>query len=136
MVSFIDEHRSQYGVEPICQQLPIAPSVYYEAKARQVDPARLPARVRREAALCEQIRQVHQANFSVYGARMVWRQLQQDNVITARCTVERLMRRLGLQGVIRGRRCRTTIAEDTASLPSDRVGRNFTAERTQSAVVG
>ena len=129
MVSFIDEHRAQYGVEPICQQLPIAPSVYYEAKARQVDPARLPARCRRDAEVSEQIARVHRANFSVYGARKVWRQLRRDNVITARCTVERLMRRLGLQGVIRGRRCRTTLADDSAALPSDRVERNFTAER-------
>jgi putative transposase len=129
MVSFIDEYRSQYGVEPICQQLPIAPSVYYEAKARQADPARLPATDRRYATLIEQIRQVHRANFGVYGARKVWRQLRRDNVIAARCTVERLMRRLGLQGVLRGRRCRTTIADDTASLPSDRVERNFTAAR-------
>jgi putative transposase len=65
MVSFIDEHRSQYGVEPICQQLPIAPSVYYEAKARQAAPARLPTRVRRDATLSEHIRQVHRASFGV-----------------------------------------------------------------------
>jgi transposase InsO family protein len=129
MVSFIDQHRSQYGVEPICKELPIAPSVYYEAKARQADSARLPARIRRDAVLSEQIRQVHRANFGVYGARKVWRQLRRDNVITARCTVERLMRGLGLQGVIRGKRCRTTVADDAASLPSDRVERNFSAKR-------
>jgi transposase InsO family protein len=129
MVSFIDAHRAQYGVEPICKELPIAPSVYFEARARQADPARLPARARRDAALSEQIQHVHSAHFGVYGARKVWRQLQRDNVVAARCTVERLMRRLGLQGVIRGRRCRTTIADDGAALPSDRVERKFIAER-------
>jgi transposase InsO family protein len=129
MVSFIDEHRAQYGVESICEQLPIAPSVYYEAKARQSDPALVPARIRRDAVLVGEIERVHKANFDVYGARKVWRQLRRDNVIAARCTVERLMRRMGLQGVIRGRRCRTTIADDSAALPGDLVERNFKAQR-------
>jgi len=111
MVSFIDEHRAQYGVEPICRELPIAPSVYYEAKARQTDPSLLPARSRRDAELVGEIERVHKANFRVYGARKVWRQLRRENVVAARCTVERLMRRMGLQGVVRGRRCRTTIAD-------------------------
>ena len=129
MVSFIDEHRAQYGVEPICRELPIAPSVYYEAKARQADPSLLPARSRRDAELVGQIERVHKANFRVYGARKVWRQLQRENVVAARCTVERLMRRMGLQGVVRGRRCRTTIADDSAALPGDLVKRDFRAER-------
>jgi putative transposase len=129
MVSFIDEHRAQYGVEPICRELPIAPSVYYEAKARQADPFLLPARSRRDAELAGQIERVHEANFRVYGARKVWRQLQRENVVAARCTVERLMRRMGLQGVVRGRRCRTTIANDSATLPGDLVKRDFRAER-------
>jgi len=129
MVSFIDEHRAQYGVEPICRELPIAPSVYYEAKARQADPSLLPARSRRDAELVGQIERVHKANFRVYGARKVWRQLQRENVVAARCTVERLMRRMGLQGVVRGRRCRTTIADDSATLPGDLVKRDFRAER-------
>jgi transposase InsO family protein len=129
MVSFIDAHRDQYGVEPICRELPIAPSVYYEAKARQADPSLLPARSRRDAELVGQIERVHKANFRVYGARKVWRQLHRENVVAARCTVERLMRRMGLQGVVRGRRCRTTVADDGAALPSDLVKRNFRAER-------
>jgi putative transposase len=129
MVSFIDEHRAQYGVEPICRELPIAPSVYYEAKARQADPSLLPARSRRDAELVGEIERVHEANFQVYGARKVWRQLRRENVVAARCTVERLMRRMGLQGVVRGRRCRTTIADDSAALPSDLVKRDFRAER-------
>jgi transposase InsO family protein len=129
MVSFIDEHRAQYGVEPICQQMPIAPSVYYEAKARQADPSLLPARSRRDAELVGQIERVYKANFRVYGARKVWRQLGRENVVAARCTVERLMRRMGLQGVVRGRRCRTTIADANAVLPGDLVKRDFRAER-------
>lgn len=129
MVSFIDAHRQQYGVEPICRELPIAPSVYYEAKARQADPSLLPARSRRDAQLVAEIERVHKANFRVYGARKVWRQLGRENVIVARCTVERLMRQMGLQGVVRGRRCRTTVADDGAKLPGDLVERNFKAQR-------
>ena len=129
MVSFIDAHRAQYGVEPICRELPIAPSVYYEAKARQADPSLLPARSRRDAELVGQIERVHKANFRVYGARKVWRQLGRENVVAARCTVERLMRRMGLQGVVRGRRCRTTIADASAALPGDLVKRDFRAGR-------
>jgi putative transposase len=129
MVSFIDAHRQEYGVEPICRELPIAPSVYYEAKARQADPSLLPARSRRDAELVGEIERVHKANFRVYGARKVWRQLQRENVNIARCTVERLMRRAGLQGVVRGRRCRTTMADTSVALPGDRVERNFKAQR-------
>jgi transposase InsO family protein len=129
MVQFIDQHRSEYGVEPICAQLPIAPSTYYECKARQADPARLPERVRRDAELGREIRRVHEANFRVYGARKVWRQLGRENVVAARCTVERLMKSLGLRGVVRGRRCRTTIADDAAERPLDRVNRQFKASR-------
>ena len=129
MVAFIDAHRAAYGVEPICTQLPIAPAVYYEAKARQADPARLPARVRRDRALVGEIERVYEANFRVYGARKVWRQLRREDVIAARCTIERLMRQRRLQGVVRGRRCRTTIADDSAAQPGDLVQRNFKAER-------
>jgi transposase InsO family protein len=129
MVSFIDEHRAQYGVEPICEQLPIAPSVYYEAKARQADPSLLPARCRRDAEIVGEIERVHKANFEVYGVRKMWRQLRREKVIVARCTVERLMRRMGLQGVVRGRRCRTTIADGSVALPGDLVERNFKADR-------
>ncbi len=128
MASFIDEHRAQYGVEPICEQLPIAPSVYYEFKARQAHPERCSARSRRHTVLAGQIRRVHESNFKVYGARKVWRQLRRENVAVARCTVERLMRSLSLQGVVRGRRCRTTIA-DRAQRPADLVNRHFKAQR-------
>jgi len=129
MVSFIDEHRAEYGVESICAQLPIAPSMYYEHKARQADPERLPPRLRRERALAPEIRRVHEENFRVYGARKVWRQLGREGQVVARCTVERLMRAQGLRGVVRGRKCRTTIPDDSAARPLDRVNRQFQASR-------
>jgi transposase InsO family protein len=127
MVSFIDAHRDVYGVEPICAQLPIAPSQYYAHKAREADPERRPPRLRRDEALLSQIRRVHEENFGVYGARKVWRQLDREQIVVARCTVERLMRSLGLQGVVRGRKCRTTIADDNAERPLDHVNRQFEA---------
>lgn len=129
MVSFIDAHRELYGVEPICKQLPIAPSLYYEHKARQADPRRLPPRLRRDQVLMPEIQRVYEENFSAYGARKVWRQLGREDIVAARCTVERLMRSLGLQGVVRGRKCRTTIADDRAERPLDRVNRQFVATR-------
>jgi putative transposase len=129
MISFIDQHRSEYGVEPICAQLPIAPSTYYEHKAREAEPERAPPRVRRDVELSSDIRRIYEENFQVYGARKVWRQLGREQVTVARCTVERLMRSLGLQGVMRGRKRRTTISEEKAFLPVDRVKRQFTAKR-------
>ena len=104
MLAFIDAHRAEYGVEPICKQLPIAPSTYYEHKSRRADPSRLPPRVQRDAQLCGSIQRVWEENFRVYGARKVWRQLRREGVPVARCTVERLMRRAGLCGVVRGRK--------------------------------
>ena len=129
MVSFIDTHRAEYGVESICAQLPIAPSQYYEHKAREAEPARLPPRLQRDRALAPEIHRVYEENFHVYGARKVWRELGREDFIVARCTVERLMRSLGLQGVVRGRKCRTTIADDSAERPLDRVNQQFQATR-------
>ena len=129
MVSFIDAHRAVYGVESICAELPIAPSQYYEHKAWEADPARLPPRRQRDRTLVPEIRRVHEENFGVYGARKVWRQLGREGNEVARCTVERLMRSLGLQGVVRGRKRRTTIADDSAQRPLDRVNRQFQASR-------
>jgi len=130
MVTFIDDHREVYGVEPICRVLPIAPSTYYEQKARQVDPARLPQRLIREAGLREEIERVWKENRSVYGARKVWLQLRREGLLMARCTVERLMRQMGLRGVVRGRRYQaTTIVDEAAQRPADLVQRNFTADR-------
>jgi transposase InsO family protein len=129
MVAFIDAHRGAYGVEPICRQLPIAPSQYYAHKAGEADPGRLPVRVRRERALIPEIERIHREHFGVYGARKLWRQLGREDFIVARCTVERLMRSLGLRGVVRGRKCRTTIADEHFEPPRDRVNRQFAAAR-------
>jgi len=129
MMSFVDEHREAYGVEPICAMLPIAPSTYYEQKARQADPSRLPERARRDSVLCEEIERVWNENRRIYGARKVWRQLQREDIEVARCTVERLMRRLGIAGAVRGRKHRTTIPAEVAARPADLVQRDFTATR-------
>ena len=129
MVGFIDAHRETYGVEPICAVLPIAPSTYYEQKARQADPRRQPARVQREARLRPEIQRVWQAHRRVYGAKKVWKQLNRETIPVARCTVARLMRELGLQGVVRGRRIRTTIPDALAARPRDLVERDFRATR-------
>jgi putative transposase len=129
MLAFIDAHRGEYGVEPICRQLPIAPSTYYEHKSRQADPSRLPPRVQRDAELSGSIRRVWDENFRVYGARKVWRELRREGVPVARCTVERLMRHAGLCGVVRGRRKRTTIPAEIDQRPLDRVQRQFVASR-------
>jgi transposase InsO family protein len=129
MVAFIDAHRERLGVEPICAQLPIAPSTYYAHKARQRDPTRLAPRRQRDEALSREIQRVYDENFQVYGARKVWRQLQREGFAVARCTVERLMRALGLQGVRRGARCRTTVPDDRPERPVDHVNRQFQATR-------
>jgi transposase InsO family protein len=129
MVSFIEAHRDVYGVEPICSVLPIAPSTYYEHAARRANPALRPARARRDAELRDLVDRVWRENFQVYGVRKVWRQLQRDGVAVARCTVERLMRAMGLQGAIRGRRCKTTMPDDAALRPPDLVDRDFSASR-------
>jgi transposase InsO family protein len=127
MVAFLDDHRGVYGVEPICAVLPIAPSTYYERKAREADPGRLPPRAKRDATLREQIRRVWQENFQVYGVRKVWRQLRREGLAVARCTVERLMREMGLQGAVRGRKFKTTVPDEAAVRPADLVDRNFKA---------
>ena len=103
MIAFIDTERAVYGVEPICAQLPIAPSTYYALKAQARDPATRSARAQRDAALKDEIRRVWKGNFEVYGVEKVWRQLRREEVAVARCTVARLMRRLGLRGAVRGR---------------------------------
>ncbi len=129
MAAFVDEHRETYGVEPICGVLPIAPSTYYERKAREANPSRLPARAKRDAVLAAEIDRTWRENFEVYGVRKMWRQLQREHLCVARCTVARLMRDLGLQGVVRGRKSKTTIPDDMAVRPADLVGRDFTATR-------
>ncbi len=130
MVAFVDSQRGEYGVEPICKVLPIAPSTYYEQKAQQADPGRLPPRVLRDAMLSDELQRVWNDNFQVYGARKVWRQLGREGQQVARCTVERLMRQMGLQGATGGRRRKvTTIVDENTSRPVDLVERNFTAQQ-------
>jgi transposase InsO family protein len=130
MVDFINDHRDEYGVEPICKVLPIAPSTYHEQRARQVDPTRRPERLIRDAWLLEEIERVWKENRSVYGARKVWLQLKREGIPVARCTVERLMRKNGLHGVVRGRRYKiTTIVDEAAQRPADLVKRDFSADR-------
>lgn len=124
MIAYIDRYRDRFGVEPICRYLPIAPSVYYDAKKRPPS-----AREIRDERLKVEIKRVHAENFGVYGARKVWRQLNREGFRVARCTVERLMRELSLEGVRRGRKKRTTVPDEEAPRPADLVNRDFTAAR-------
>ena len=129
MRAFVDRHRDQFGVEPICKVLQIAPSGYWRDAARRRDPSLQPARARRDAHLLPEIERIWSANLGVYGADKVWKQLNREGIKTARCTVERLMRRRGLQGAIRGRKVRTTTPDTAAACPLDRVNRQFRADR-------
>jgi transposase InsO family protein len=127
MVSFIDAHREVYGVEPICAELPIAPSTYYEQKQRESDPERCSARAKRDAELEVEVLRVYVENFCVYGARKIWRGLKREGFEVARCTVGRLMRKRGIRGVVRGKGYKTTIPDVAADRPADLVERAFTA---------
>jgi transposase InsO family protein len=129
MMEFIDQHRRTYGVEPICRVLQIAPSGYWKHAARMRDPERRCARAKRDEVVAGQIERVWQANLRVYGADKVWRELGREGHAVARCTVERLMRRHGLRGVVRGKVVRTTVPDPKAPCPLDRVNRQFRAER-------
>jgi transposase InsO family protein len=130
MVEFIDGNRSVYGVEPICSVMPIAPATYYQHRSWQRQPERRSARARRDDELRAEIQRVWEENFAVYGAEKVWRQLRREGVAVARCTVERLMRAMGLRGAVRGRAFKiTTVADESARRPSDLVEREFWAER-------
>ena len=127
MITFIDDNRAVHGVEPICKALPIAPSTYHKHVAERQNPALLSARAQRDTALKPEIERVFSENFAVYGVRKVWRQMQREGYDIARCTVERLMRDMGLAGVIRGKPVRTTISDRAAPCPLDRVNRQFHA---------
>lgn len=126
---FIQQHREEYGVEPICRELPVATSSFYEQELRRRDPERQPARVQRDRDLGQQIQRVWEEHRQVYGARKVWKQLHREKIVAARCSVERLMRAQGIAGVVRGRRFKTTIPDALAHRPADLVKRNFTATR-------
>jgi len=129
MISFVDAYRDDYGVEPICRVIAIAPSTYRAHAARRARPETAPARVQRDTLLSVEIKRVFNENFQVYGVRKVWRQLKREGYDVARCTVARLMRKMALQGVIRGRRVRTTVSDKAAPCPLDRVNRRFRAPR-------
>jgi putative transposase len=129
MYGLVDEHRGTHGVEPICRVLQIAPSAYRRHAAQRRDPSLLSARARRDAQLMPRIEQVCNANLQVYGADKVWKQMNREGSTVARCTIERLMRRRGLQGVRRGRAVRTTVSDRKTPCPLDKVNRLFQAER-------
>jgi len=130
MVAFIDEQKEVYGVGPICEVLPIAPSTYYAQKAIEADPSLRSVRAKRDAWLKVEIRRVWEDNFAVYGAEKVWKQLNREGIAVARCTVARLMSDMGLQGAVRGRAFKTTtVAGEEASRPPDLVDRDFRVSR-------
>ncbi|PXV51702.1 Transposase InsO and inactivated derivatives [Dyella jiangningensis] len=129
MRTFVDAHRATFGVEPICKVLQVAPSGYRRHAALAREPHRRCARAKRDALLLPEIERVWQGNMQVYGADKVWKQLDREGMTVARCTVERLMRRLGLRGVVRGKVVRTTVSDGKAPCPLDRVNRQFRAER-------
>jgi putative transposase len=122
VIAYIDAHRDEFGVEPICRVLQIAPSTYYAAKARPAS-----ARAVRDDQLTVEIVRVFEANYRCYGVRKVWRQLRREGHVVARCTVARLMRRLGLAGLVRGKAARTTVSDAEAARPADLVARDFRA---------
>ena len=129
-MAFIDDHRETYGVEPICAVLPIAPSTYFRRKGQQRAPATRSARAQRDDALRAAIQRIWDANHQVYGPRKVLKQLRREGHRVARCTVERLMRAMGLRGVSRGRAWKITTQSDPAiDWPADLVTRQFTATR-------
>ncbi|MGK2871470.1 MAG: IS3 family transposase, partial [Alphaproteobacteria bacterium] len=128
MIAFIDDHRGAYGVEPICRVLPIAPSTYHERVAQRRDPSRLSSRAQRDQFLQPEIQRVFKQNYEVYGVRKVWCQMRREGIAVARSTVARLMRDLGLSGVIRGKPVRTTISNKAAPCPLDHVNRQFYAQ--------
>jgi len=127
MVTFIEEQRGVYGVEPICQELEIAPSTYYDHRAKRRNPERRCTRAKRDDHLRLEIRRIWDENLSVYGARKVWRQARRERLQIARCTVERLMSKMEIRGVTRGKRVRTTVPETGVERPADLVQRDFTA---------
>jgi transposase InsO family protein len=129
VIAFMEAHESEFGVEPMCKVLQIAPSTWYEHARRKADPDCRSRRAKRDADLLVHIRRVFEANFGVYGVRKVWRQLRREGFDVARCTVARLMKAMGLQGIVRGKRIRTTVGNKAAPCPLDKVNRQFAADR-------
>ncbi|WP_339652141.1 IS3 family transposase [Halopseudomonas pelagia] len=126
---FVDEYRDRYGVESICRVVQIAPSGYYRHAARARQPALRSMRARQDELLSSEIQRVWDDNMQCYGVVKVWKQLHRERINVARCTVQRLMRRLGLQGVRRGQIIRTTVPDGKLVCPLDKVNRQFHASR-------
>jgi transposase InsO family protein len=129
MIDFIEESRGSHGVEPICRALQFAPSTYYDRRAIARDPDRASVRARSDAALSVKIDAAWEDNRKLYGARKIWHVLRRDGEDVARCTVERLMRGLGIKGVVRGKKIVTTNPDSSQPCPDDKVNRLFMADR-------
>jgi len=127
MIQFIEDHRANLGVEPICRVLPIAPATFYDHLAKRADPSQLSDRAVRDAELKPEIERVFEENLSVYGVRKVWHQMRREGFDIARCTVARLMKDIGIEGVIRGKKPKTTVQNKALPCPLDRVNRQFHA---------
>ena len=128
MTAFIEEHRAVFGVGPICRILPIAPSTYYARATIERDPDLASARAKQDKEDSREINRVFEASGSRYGARKVWHALRREGHDIARCTVERLMKTMGLQGVVRGKKVITTNPDTSQPCPDDRVNRKFIAQ--------
>ncbi|HBA4313446.1 TPA: IS3 family transposase [Escherichia coli] len=128
LMPLLDKLREQYGVGPLCSELHIAPSTYYHCQQQRHHPDKRSARAQRDNWLKKEIQRVYDENHKVYGVRKVWRQLLREGIRVARCTVARLMAVMGLAGVLRGKKVRTTISRKTVAA-GDRVNRQFVAER-------
>lgn len=127
MIQFIEDHRDDHGVEPICRVLPIAPTTFYDNMAKRADPSRLSDRAKRDEQLKPEIERVFEQNLKVYGVRKVWHQMHREGFDIARCTVARLMKDIGIEGVIRGKKPKTTLQDKALPCPLDRVNRQFHA---------
>lgn len=128
-MSFIDAHRGELGIEPICRELAVAPSSYHEHAARLAYPAKRSARAKRDDEIRQAISRVHEASFGLYGTRKVWHQMQREGIDVAKCTVERLMKGMGLAGIRRGKTCVTTVSNPKVPCPLDKVNREFQVSR-------
>ncbi|MBB0700573.1 IS3 family transposase [Escherichia coli] len=128
MMPLLDKLREQYGVGPVCSELHIAPSTYYHCQQQRHHPDKRCTRAQRDDWLKREIQRVYDENHQVYGVRKVWRQLLREGIRVARCTVARLMAVMGLAGVLRGKKVRTTVSRKTVAT-GDRVNRQFVAER-------
>jgi transposase InsO family protein len=129
MIDFIEDSRETFGVEPICKALQFAPSTYYDRRAILRDPERASRRAKSDAAMSLRIDGAWEDNRKLYGARKIWHVLRRDGQDVARCTVERLMRALGIRGVVRGKRVVTTNPDTSLPCPDDKVNRIFKADR-------